>query len=248
MFGNLIIALPTSFTGGTVSASHGSREIVFDTSSCSKYDTYYTCMYSDVFHKVHPITSGFRLVLSYNLIFNIQSEPRPKVPLVNPSTEELRSLLKDWSTQLDAGKDLPRFIMHILDHKYSRVGLDFANIKGKDRAKVDFLKNIADELGLEIYLAQIDITVEGHHKDVEPTGNLDYDCSINEVISVSYELKDAVDPEGKEIDLSMMTITQYDAIPRMQFLQVRADSKEHGDFTDNQGCEVTHCKYHAIDK
>ena len=105
MFGTLIIVLPSPFTGGVVTARNGPQEIKFNTAPDSHFGTSFTCIYSDIFHKVHPVESGFRLVLSYNLIFKSSSLPKPRAPHPGGKTGELYNLLKSWPEQLDAGKD-----------------------------------------------------------------------------------------------------------------------------------------------
>lgn len=72
MFASLIICLPScsKYTGGDVHLTHGSEKRVLNTSKFSGYDLSALAWYSDVKHEIKPVTSGYRLVLAFNLIAN----------------------------------------------------------------------------------------------------------------------------------------------------------------------------------
>ena len=242
MFGTLIIVLPSPYTGGSVTASHGSHEVIFDTAADSAFGTSFTCIYTDVFHKVHPVTSGYRFVLSYNLIFKASDLPKPTAPDANSPMMELRQLFKRWPEDIKAGKGCPMFMAHMLEHYYSRVGLDFDSIKGEDRVKVNFLKDTAKEMGYSVYVSQIDITITGQNHMDRETGNPIYDNAMHEEEERDFKLQEGVDPDGKILDFSEMKIDKFDAVPPIYVGKWKADLKEHDGYTGNEGADIRHCE------
>jgi hypothetical protein len=73
MFGSLVIVFPTEHEGGALVLRHGEREWTFDSATEVKNHTdpsfAYIAFYSDVEHEVAPVTSGYRVTLTYNLYF-----------------------------------------------------------------------------------------------------------------------------------------------------------------------------------
>jgi len=93
MFGTLVVSLPSKHEGGDVVASHKGKSRTFSSSPGSDFGFSYAAWYSDITHEVKPVTSGYRIVLTYNLIH------RPSAMLVDrksPSTM-LIPLLDSWA-------------------------------------------------------------------------------------------------------------------------------------------------------
>ena len=69
--GTLVIALPSPFEGGQLILRHGSFEHVVDWSTPGRIDhpdgLHWVFFYSDIEHEVRPVTSGYRLTVSYNI-------------------------------------------------------------------------------------------------------------------------------------------------------------------------------------
>ena len=72
MFGSLVICLPAQFTGGELIVHHHQEEIKYDWSSTAS-DTsstlHWAAFFSDVEHKVLPVSEGYRVTLTYNLSY-----------------------------------------------------------------------------------------------------------------------------------------------------------------------------------
>ena len=62
-----MIYLPSAFTGGELVTRHQGRQVVFDWSVLSGSQIQWAGFYSDVEHEVLPVTSGYRITLTYNL-------------------------------------------------------------------------------------------------------------------------------------------------------------------------------------
>lgn len=89
MFATMIIVLPSEFTGGAAHLSHGEVLTVLDCSEGSELKPTVLAWYTEVKHGIKPITSGFRLALSYNMV-HTTTRLRPSLS-ENPSMTETLS-------------------------------------------------------------------------------------------------------------------------------------------------------------
>lgn len=64
MFGTLVICLPSKYEGGKLVVSHNGSRQEFSTAACQPS---FAAWYSHVLHEIKGVTSGYRLVLTYNL-------------------------------------------------------------------------------------------------------------------------------------------------------------------------------------
>ena len=147
MFATIVIVLPTTYTGGEVRVVHGKEEKTFDYASMSQFSTSVLAWYADILHEVKPITSGFRLALSYNLI----QPNRSLVALPPPglsSTSKLAKIFDNWSK--GAFEDPPDFVCYKLGHEYSLSNLrrGTACLNGADAHIVARIKQAAEESGV----------------------------------------------------------------------------------------------------
>ena len=92
MFATIIIVLPSPFTGGAAHLSHGNLSEVFDCSANSAHQTTVLAWYTDVKHSIKPITSGYRLALSYN-VYHTKNTLRPSLPTNHSAVTALRHVL-----------------------------------------------------------------------------------------------------------------------------------------------------------
>ncbi|KAJ3785982.1 hypothetical protein GGU10DRAFT_268129 [Lentinula aff. detonsa] len=153
MFATIIVVLPSPYTGGQVHISHSSSKQIFSFDSNSLLSTAVMAWYTDVQHEVKPITSGYRLALSYNLIHVTPGLPPPILPNMHSSVASLRRVLEKWRAQKYA--DEQGMVGHILTHQYSPAGLcmGFKALKGQDSYLVAQLMPLAAEQGFFVGLA-----------------------------------------------------------------------------------------------
>ena len=95
MFATMIIVLPSEFTGGAAHLSHGRMSSIVDCSQGSMTQTTIPSWYTDVTHEIKPITSGYRLALSFNLMHS-NACLRPALPVNNSVIKKLRHILLSW--------------------------------------------------------------------------------------------------------------------------------------------------------
>ena len=74
MFASLVIVFPTPHEGGSLILRHNSQEWTFASPSPGESEVGYVAFYSDVEHEVLPVTSGYRVTLTYNLYFEDSSK------------------------------------------------------------------------------------------------------------------------------------------------------------------------------
>jgi hypothetical protein len=162
MFATIIIVLPSFYTGGEVHVSHSASSRVYDLAPSSAFTTSILTWYTDVMHEVKPITSGYRLALSYNLIHTSQGIPRPMLPDMHTAVTHLRSVLKRWGRGgYDGADDTPQIVAYLLKHEYSEVNLKAGALKGEDAHKVSHLRTLAEEFDVVVCLANLSCNVSG---------------------------------------------------------------------------------------
>jgi 2OG-Fe(II) oxygenase superfamily len=136
MFGTLIIQLPSEFTGGAISFEHSSETKSFDLSQGSDSSFHYVAFYADCQHQLHPVESGARLTLVYNLV----AAPTKELPTHSFNLEtlsKLRSLANDWKLE---GVP-PRQLGYQLEHSYTPQSLSPKSLKGRDEIVLGKLVN-----------------------------------------------------------------------------------------------------------
>lgn len=162
MFATIVIVLPSEFTGGEAHLTHSGLTTKIDCSPDSLLSTTALSWYTDVTHEIKPITSGYRLALSYNLIHTTNTL-RPSLPSADGVVTKLRHILLSWKQQADFD---PLMIIHLLEHKYS-LNLSGSALKGKDAHKVAILQALGQQHGFRLGLAQLQVYTRGqaeHHR------------------------------------------------------------------------------------
>jgi len=99
MFGTLIVVLPSKFEGGELHLWNNQKrafdELVVKLAQQNEFSTGLAAWYTNVTHSVKPVTSGYRLVLIYNLIMGgycaIPSNPVRQNPGYEFNFDELRA-------------------------------------------------------------------------------------------------------------------------------------------------------------
>ncbi|MGO9976539.1 MAG: 2OG-Fe(II) oxygenase [Solirubrobacteraceae bacterium] len=158
MIGTLVVTLPAPFTGGGLVVEHEGQRATY---RGSKAALSFVAFYADCRHEVKPVTSGHRVVLTYNLLLRRNtSEPAPSD--VPPEVaEELARLLQEhfaeppparWRGDRAAGEP-PSRLVYLLDHEYTERGLDWGRLKGRDAGRALPLRDIAQRVECDAVLA-----------------------------------------------------------------------------------------------
>lgn len=192
MFASIIAVLPSFFTGGDAHVSHGGLKMMFDSSTFSLTQTTVLAWYTDVMHEIKPITSGYRLALSYNAIHTTTSL-RPALLTNTDSIESLRHILISWK-QSDAASE-PEKLVYLLDHKYSYANISGSALKGSDAHIVAYLDNLGKHLGIPLGPANLENYVFGD-ADEDGYGYGQNQVGMGEVNSRTISIKHLVDLGG----------------------------------------------------
>ena len=165
--------------------------------------------YADVEHAVKPVTEGYRLVLTYNIIHTTNT-PTPSAMLLFEEKLRLERVLDTWDESMKSGPggckaEGPAQLAYVLDHKYKNGNLNLAHLKGKDCTKVMFAKEICESRGFKLLLAnserRVYCVVEEHEdlygREVELYGDELHE--MTEVLEEKVELELLVDLGGKEV-------------------------------------------------
>jgi len=149
MVGSLVVGLPSTFSGGALEVQHGGETATY---RGSKKALSFVAFYSDCRHQVKPVTSGYRVVLTYNLLLGKGRAVRPKAldsGLIGSLARCLDEHFRSPGT--------PDRLVYLLDHEYTPRGLDWSRLKGVDLQQVDLLSAAAERAGCDVVFALTDV-------------------------------------------------------------------------------------------
>jgi hypothetical protein len=110
--------------------------------------------YADCEHQLHPITSGHRVCLVYNLVATPNEETNNSIPsqAINVETEmKLRSIFYEWTTK---AKKTTK-IGYQLEHSYTYQSIGFNSLKGRDEIALATLRNAKNSYGEKLFYVAI---------------------------------------------------------------------------------------------
>ena len=117
--------------------------------------------YSDVEHSVLPVTSGHRLVLTYNLVQNVGGPTRLASCLTDDQAK-INQILAIWNHKCQPkSMDYPPFLSYMLGHKYTDANLRLDHLKGKDAYLARYLQTACLDQDFCFFLANLERTVSG---------------------------------------------------------------------------------------
>lgn len=250
MFATMIIILPSAYTGGQVHVSHSNQKQTFDFSSTSLSSTAVLAWYTDVKHEVKPVTSGYRLALSYNIIHTDIGIPRPTLPDTHKFVTDLRRILRKWREDFYENTPDDNMAAYLLAHHYSSKNLasGMSALKGSDTHKVAHLKPIAEEQGFLVCLANLEYMVSGvadadydrqmwkrqRFDSNEDEDEDEFEPCMEEVLESSMTLKNLFDLQGNSLWGSHESHINDDSlVPREPFEDAEPDDKAYEGYTGN---------------
>jgi len=256
MFATVIIILPSQYSGGEVHVSHSGKSKVLDFSASSLLGTTVLAWYTDVHHEVRPVTTGYRLALSYNLVQTAPGPP-PSVPDNSEAVGEIQKVLKRWrNDQFVSGGDLD-FLAYILDHQYSASGLTqgINALKGEDMQKLAYLRPQATELGFKLFLGNMSCHVSGEADEdsygygggwgrrrsygrYRGYGDDDSEEKVPEMgeeLDRSYSVENLVDLDGRKLldNGAALPLEAEQVVPSNAFEDVEPDKKTYEGYMGN---------------
>jgi len=151
MLGTLVINLPSHFHGGEFIIEHlGGR--LRSSGAASQLEM--VAFYADCHHEVRPVKQGYRVVLTYNLI---TQDAVKAAAIPSETVDALAEAVNDfWNTPSPSLWSPEKFDNPPDRHEYTRSGISWTQLKGADAARVAALRQVAERLDAEIFLALAD--------------------------------------------------------------------------------------------
>ena len=251
MVGSLVVGLPSTFKGGSLVVRHGGTAATY---RGSKTSLSFVAFYSDCRHEVRPVTSGHRVVLTYNVL--LRSDPHGTSEELDPTlVDGLAGCLADHFGP-DAGSDR---LVYLLDHEYTRRGLGWPRLKGADAHRAALLKAAAERAGCEATLALANVheswTAYEHDErdwhgarwghdhwneddDDEPlderaTGTGEYD--LEDLIESEVTLDSWIDPAGDRVEQVDLPIPGDEVAASTPTAELEPYSSEYEGYMGNWG-------------
>ncbi len=240
MFATLVIVLPSLHGGGELIVSHRNRQVQLDLNCSSPSEVAFAAFYADCKHEVKPVTSGFRLVLIYNLLFPGATLP-PEPPDDSKEERNITTLLQEWVTGKRSNEDTrPEKLVYPLEHAYTEAGVSFASLKGKDAARASVLRTAAREAECELHLALLSIEESGiadYVQEYMPRRGWrdEPDLEVGEVCDRRLVLKNWRDMEDRPVQLGTLPFLDEELSPENAFDGVDPDELEFEEASGNEG-------------
>lgn len=158
---SLVVELPSRSTGGAVVVQLGTEKVVLHGAPRHPTDLSLLAFYADCHHEVQPITSGFRVVLTYHLLR--RDSPAPARADHAAEVERLAAAVKAFfatpvqQPYANQPAQPPDRLVYLLDHEYTEQSLGWERLKNADAPRAKALLDVADRLGCEVFLALADV-------------------------------------------------------------------------------------------
>ncbi|CAD6588710.1 MAG: hypothetical protein ASARMPRED_003700 [Alectoria sarmentosa] len=163
--GKLLIRLPAAHEGGDLLATYGGETKTFSTETSCFWGYSYFAWYSDVTLELKPLGSGYRLMLEYDLIVPSPAK-RPRLAHLYKEKEKLRDVLTAWNDSVKKDEvtqksNFPTLLAYICDSHYTSQSLNLNVLQGNDLLRAACLKDLCSQIGMGLYIANIDRTHSG---------------------------------------------------------------------------------------
>ncbi|KAJ6546922.1 hypothetical protein B0H19DRAFT_1163045 [Mycena capillaripes] len=204
--GELVVLLPSSFTGGILELFHDGYTETMDLATESGRITSIVAAYVGVNQILSGVTSGYRLGLTYDIVH--RSGRLPTLADLDSSKQRIRKLLRAW--QRDESGYAPQFIACLLKTIYSHsAAFDASCLRGADDLLVSVLQPLAEEQEVSLHLAHIEVTA----KTTADCGDYDSSIAWNEVESMADESFISSFREDQEEVLKITHLMDLEGIP-----------------------------------
>ena len=146
MVATLSLMLPGSSKGGALLIEHAGSKVTYRASD--KLLTF-AAFYADCRHEVRPVRSGYRVVLTYNLML--------AGDLTGAAASVAPGAIDELSRCLEEHFNLESRLVYLLDHQYTPRGLHWSRMKGVDVVRVAALREAAGAADCEMVLALAEV-------------------------------------------------------------------------------------------
>jgi predicted 2-oxoglutarate/Fe(II)-dependent dioxygenase YbiX len=159
MIGTLVVMLPSRSSGGDLVVEHRKQSVRYAGSATALT---FVAFYGDTRHEVRPVETGYRVVLTYNLLVTGDlTATRTVATQAEAAADLFRRHFAHvpeprWRGDRQAMEPPDRLVI-LLDHQYTERGLRWSQLKGEDVGRVETLRAAAQLAECEVVLAQADV-------------------------------------------------------------------------------------------
>lgn len=240
MFGTLVICLPSEHQGGELILAFNRENKTIKTASdaYSYPQTSYAAWYADVLHEVKPVTSGYRLVLTYNLIRPLKEHSSRRITPLDKMANLIKPLKMYNRDLVEAGNTFPNFLVHRLAHQYTQASLRAELLKGEDLVQIQCLKEAANGLKFGLYLANMEKEVLKTDESYESY----YSTEEEEELERNIVLRYVANLDGTRVDdfsQSSVPVDEEAILDHEVYDEEDPDEEEHTGHTGNEGCTAS---------
>ena len=237
MFATMVILLPSQFTGGTIDLSHSGQRATIDAAINSAFSTHVAAWYTDVFHAVRPVDSGYRLALSYNLIHGTALSLKPALANVTASYQELRHTFASWNL-----REEPTKLFYMMDHMYSANDLRGMSLKGKDAHIFSHLRELVDQLDFHMCLVNLELHERGRAERDDGDYLSSTGWEMGEVEERIFSVSHAVELDGTSVDLQHLDLENETEFFPGALDEYAPDKSEYEGYQGNGAGDMNQCK------
>mmetsp|Transcript_22770 Transcript_22770/g.31712 ORF Transcript_22770/g.31712 Transcript_22770/m.31712 type:complete len:482 (+) Transcript_22770:74-1519(+) len=233
MFGTLVIQLPSKYEGGQLVVQHKLEAKLFDFSH-NPFDMVFTAFYCDCQHEVKPVTSGYRLCLVYNLVYEGEG-PLPVATDLEAQRTMMMEILRRW--RINRMKE-PLKAVFLLDHQYTENSLRFAKLKNTDHLKANLIREACMAVGFRVFLAKLTLKQTGFAEDEQT-----FIPDLGETNSISLQF--FIDARDQEEKISRLPVfgDEFDVVAMKR---QKPDEQEFSEATGNEGATMERWYYRAV--
>jgi hypothetical protein len=116
--------------------------------------------YADVTCELNPVTSGHRVVLTYDIIHRVPSVQLSAAATLGDKISRLRDVLRQWGVSEvhadDSDDDPDPFLCHYLQRQYTERSLSLSRMVGTDLEVVTRAADAAKQADFVVYLATVE--------------------------------------------------------------------------------------------
>ena len=161
MIGTLVVILPSEFAGGAIEIEHDDERV-----TCRGHvgKLTFVAFYADCHHQVRRVSAGHRIVLTYNLMIEgdalaaaLPAQAAQVVDALGGSVKRHFETRRPPRWSHDTRREPPDRLAYLLDHQYTQRSLAWSRLKNADAARVVALRDVAQRLDCEIFLALADV-------------------------------------------------------------------------------------------
>ena len=271
MVGSLVVLLPSAYEGGALVVEHQGEQRIFQRLADQSQALCLLAFYSDCYHEVKEVRSGYRVALSYQLW--LEDDPMrlgaSSLPLVESGGEELATLVNavqahfSQSVRLSYVRDdygSPQRLVYLLDHEYSERSLAWGRLKNGDPVQVAALRAAAEQLDCVCHLALAEVHETWSCEDdgygygygrrrggyrLRPKPRDPQDYQLLEQITSEVRLHHWLDLDGQEVPGYGADVRGYELSFRKDSLQLDPFESHHEGYQGNYGNTVEHWYHRA---